>query len=149
MSPSSTDKKIFEPVELTINERKDLVQNKLSRKVKINLIRDSILAKKVEPLIDEVVAEITDSGRQPQFLEILPRFISRLNVAIVVTNLSERLDECPTSYLYGEDGVLVGEGEPSKITNEQMLHQFMQMVVSQYRGSNQINHCRHPQRSGT
>ena len=138
MSPSSTEKKIVQPVELTINKRKDLVQNKLSRRVKVNLLRDSILAKRVEPLIDEVVAEITDSGGQPQFLEILPRFISGINVAIVVTNLSERLDECPTSYLYGEDGVQVGEGEPSKITNEQMLHHFMQMVVSQCRGSSQI-----------
>ena len=138
ISPSSTEKNIVEPVEQTISERKDLVRNELSNRVLLNLIRDSILAKKVEPLIDEVVAEITDSGGQPQFLEILPRFISGLNVAIVVTSLSERLDECPTSYFYGEDGELVGEGEPSKITNEQMLRQFMQMVVSQCCGRSQI-----------
>ena len=138
ISPSSTEKNIVEPVEQTISERKDLVRNELSNRVLLNLIQDSILAKKVEPLIDEVVAEITDSDGQPQFLEILSRFISGLNVAIVVTSLSERLDECPTSYFYGEDGELVGEGEPSKITNEQMLHQFMQMVVSQCRGRSQI-----------
>ena len=135
ISPSSTEEKIVEP---TINEGMDLIQKDLSHRVKVNLLRDSILAKKVEPLINEVVAEITDSGGQPQFLEILPRFISGINVAIVVTNLSERLDECPTSYLYGEDGVQIGKGEPSKITNEQMLRQFMQMVVSQCRRSSQI-----------
>ena len=129
--------KIVKPVEVTLHERKDLGQN-VSREVKGNLLRDSLLAENVEPLIDEVVAEITDSGGQPQFLEILPRFINGLNVAIVVTNLSERLDECPTSYFYGKDGELVGEGEPSKITNEQMLRQFLQMVVSQCSGSRQI-----------
>ena len=88
--------------------------------------------------LTEVVAEITDSGGQPQFLKILPRFISFLSIAIVVTNLSERLDECPTSYFYGEDGKIVGEGKPSKITNEQMLLQFLQMVVSQSQGNSQI-----------
>ena len=129
--------KIVQPVELTLHKRKDLGQNNVSQGVKGNLLLDSLLARDVEPLMDEVVAEITDSGGQPQFLEILPRFINGLNVAIVVTNLSERLDECPTSYFYGKDGELVGEGEPSKITNEQMLRQFMQMVVSQCRGNSQ------------
>ena len=130
--------KIIKPVKVSLHERKDLSRNELSRRVKGNLLRDSVKAKYVEPLIDEVVAEITDSGGQPQFLEILPRFINGLNVVIVVTNLSERLDECPTSYFYGKDGELVGEGVPSRITNEQMLRQFMQMVVSQCSGNRRI-----------
>ena len=92
----------------------------------------------VEPLADEIVAEIIDSGGQPQFLEILPRFIRRLNLVIIVTNLRERLDEFPSSYFYGEDGELVGKGEPSKITNEQMLRQFLQVVVSQSQENSQI-----------
>ena len=139
MSCSSIESKVIvEPVELTLNERKNLPQNKLALRVKANLLFDSVFASKVEPLIDEVIAEITDSGGQPQFLEILPRFISGLSIAIVVINLSERLDECPTSYFYGEDGELVGKGEPSKITNEQMLRQFLQMVVSQSQENNQI-----------
>ena len=139
MSCSSTESEVIvEPVELTLNERKNLPQNKLALRVKANLLFDSIFASKVEPLIDEVMAEITDSGGQPQFLEILSRFISGLSIAIIVTNLSECLDECPTSYFYGEDGELIGEGEPSKITNEQMLHQFLQVVVSQSQENKQI-----------
>ena len=134
----SIPNRFIEPVELTLKEEKDLPQNELARKVKADLLKDSFYDFKVEPLIDEVVAEITDSGGQPQFLEIIPRFISGLSIAIVVTNLSERLDECPTSYYYGEDGECVGEGEPSKITNEQMLRQFLQMVVSQSQGNSQI-----------
>ena len=139
ISRSSTESKVvIEQVELTLNEGKDLPQNNLASKVKADLLRDYFYAYKVKPLSDEVVAEINDSGGQPQFLEILPRFVSGLSIAIVVTNLSERLDKCPTSYYYGKDGVLVGEGEPSKITNEQMLRQFLQMVVSQSQGNSQI-----------
>ena len=136
MSPSSTENKVVvKPVELALNEGKE--QNPLAGIVKIDLLKD-FLSYRVDPLIDEVVAEITDSGGQPQFLEILPRFISGLSIAIVVTNLSECLDEYPTSYYYGEDGDCVGEGEPSKITNEQMLRQFLQMVVSQSQGNSEI-----------
>ena len=90
----------------------------------------SPLADIVKPLVDEFVVEMIDSGGQPQFLEILPRFIGGLDLAIVVTNLSERLDQYPISYFYGKDGKPVGKGEPSKLTNEQMLRQLLQMVVS-------------------
>ena len=139
ISHSSTENKVvIEPAELTHKERKDLPQNELARKIKSKLRKDSYYAYRVGPLIDEVVAEIIDSGGQPQFLEILPRFISGLSIAIVVTNLSERLDKYPTSYYYGEDGVLIREGECSRITNEQMLRQFLQMVVSQSQGKSQI-----------
>ena len=92
----------------------------------------------VKPLIDEFVVEMVDSGGQPQFLEILPRFIDGLDLAIVVINLSERLDQYPISYYYGKDGKPVGKGEPSKLTNKQMLHQFLQMVVSYTQEKRQI-----------
>ena len=57
--------KIVQLIELTLHERKDLDQNKVSQRVKGNLLRDSLLARNVEPLMDEVVAEITDTGGQP------------------------------------------------------------------------------------
>ena len=123
---------------LVLNYNKNFLPDKPARRASANLFRYSISSDEMEPLMDEVVAEITDSGGQPEFLEILPRFISGLNVAIVVTNLSERLDECSTSYFYGEDGEVVGKGEPSKITNEQMLRQFLQTVMSQSRGNSHI-----------
>ena len=92
----------------------------------------------VKSLTDEVVCEMSDCGGQPQFLEILPRFVSDLAIAIVVINLRERLDEYPTSYLYGKDGERVGEGERSKLTNEQLLRQFLQVVISQSHGNKNI-----------
>ena len=81
---------------------------------------------------------MVDSGGQPQFLEILPRFIGDLDLAIVVTNLSESLDQYPISYYYGKDGKPVGKGEPSKLTNKQMLHQFLQKVVSYTQEKRQV-----------
>ena len=96
------------------------------------------LADCVKPLVDEFVVEMIDSGGQPQFLEILPRFISGLDLAIVVTNLSESLDQYPISYYYGKDGKSIGKGEPSKLTNKQMLRQFLQMVVSYTQEKRQI-----------
>ena len=110
----------------------------LTRDIEADLIDTLPDVDLVKPLVDELVVEISDSGGQPQFLEILPRFISGLDLAILVINLSERLDQCPTSYFYGKDGKPVGKGEPSKLTNEQMLRQFLQMVVSYTQENRQI-----------
>ena len=84
----------------------------------------------VESLQGKVVLEMSDSGGQPQFLEILPKFLRNLTLLIIVTNISQRFDEYPLAYFFGEDGKAVGEGLPSRITNEQMLRQFLQMVAS-------------------
>ena len=49
-----------------------------------------------------------DSGGQIEFLEALPAFIQHTSVCLFVTNLSEKLSECPKSE-YFEDGKPVGE----------------------------------------
>ena len=104
--------------------------SKLTRGVEDCLIDILPYANIVNSLDDELVVEMVDSGGQPEFLEILPKFIGGFDLAILVINLSERLDQCPTSYFYGKDGKPVGKGKPSKLTNKQLLHQFLQMVVS-------------------
>ena len=79
----------------------------------------------------KIIAQLLDCGGQPQFLELLPRFISGMSLGILVIDLSKRLDEHPMSYFYGEDGQRVGEGVKSSMTNEQLFHLFLQMIVSQ------------------
>ena len=79
----------------------------------------------------KIIAQLLDCGGQPQFLELLPRFIGGMSLGILVIDLSKRLDEHPLSYFYGEDGKPVGEGVKSSMTNEQLFRLFLQMIVSQ------------------
>ena len=83
-----------------------------------------------ESLDGKIIARLLDCGGQPQFLEILPRYISSMSLGILVFDLSKRLDEHPLSYFYGEDGQPIGEGVKSSMTNEQLLRLFLQMMVS-------------------
>ena len=79
----------------------------------------------------KIIAQLLDCGGQPQFLEILPRFIGGMSLGILVIDLSMCLDEHPLSYFYGEDGEPVGEGVKSSMTNEQLFRLFLQMIASQ------------------
>ena len=47
---------------------------------------------------------LTDSGGQPQFLEILPIFIHHISVGLIVLKLNERLDAFPWMEFYDEEG---------------------------------------------
>ena len=79
----------------------------------------------------KIIAQLLDCGGQPQFLEILPRFIGGMSLGILVIDLSKRLDEHPLSYFYEKDGKPIGEGVKSSFTNEQLFRLFLQMIVSQ------------------
>lgn len=92
----------------------------------------------VESLEDQVVVEMSDCGGQPQFLEILPRFIENISLGILVTDLSQSLDDYPLNYYYNEDGVSVGEGVRSLLTNEQVLRLCLRMIASQCQGGRHV-----------
>ena len=46
---------------------------------------------------------LMDSGGQPQFLEILPAFVSNLSLQVIVFKLSEKLSDRPSSEFYISD----------------------------------------------
>ena len=73
---------------------------------------------------------LIDSGGQIEFLEVLPAFLQHLSVCLFVTNLSEKLSECPKIEYY-EDGKPVGEPTLCSFTNEQMLMRCVQTVQTQ------------------
>ena len=73
---------------------------------------------------------LIDSGGQIEFLEALPAFLQHTSVCLYVTNLSEKLSECPKIEYY-ENGKPVGEPTLCPFTNEQMLMGCVQTVQTQ------------------
>ena len=92
----------------------------------------------VESLDGKLLGRIIDIGGQPQFLELLPRFIGGMSFGIVVIDLGQDLTDYPIIYFYGEDGNPVGEGVHSNLTNEQLFRLFLQMIVSQSSGNKDV-----------
>ena len=92
----------------------------------------------VESLDGMVLVRIIDIGGQPQFLELLPRFIIGISVGIIVIDVSQDLTDYPIVYFYGEDGKPVGEGVRSNLTNEHFFRLFLQMIASQSMSRNNI-----------
>ena len=92
----------------------------------------------VESLEGQIVVELSDCGGQPQFLEILPRFIENMSLGILVNDLSQSLDDCPLNYYYNADGESVGEGVRSLLTNEQVIRLCLRMVASQNQGGRRV-----------
>ena len=73
---------------------------------------------------------LTDSGGQPQFLEVISIFIHNISVGIIVIKLNERLDCFPMMEYY-EDGKLVGEAYRSCYSQEQVVGYFLRALTSQ------------------
>ena len=92
----------------------------------------------VKSLKDHIVSELSDCGGQPQFLEMLPRFLENLEFAILVTDLSLNLDDYPLNYYYSKDGAPVGEGVKSPLSNEQVLRLCLRMIASQSQGGRHV-----------
>ena len=74
---------------------------------------------------------LTDSGGQPQFLEILPIFIHHISLGIIVIKLNERLDCFPMMEFYNEDGKSVGEPYKSCYSQEHVVRYFLRALASQ------------------
>ena len=77
---------------------------------------------------------MTDTGGQPQFLQMLPIFVHHISLAIFTINLNERLDHYPDIEYY-EDGEQVGKSFKSRDTHEQIIRRCMRVLVSQARGT--------------
>ena len=74
---------------------------------------------------------LTDSGGQPQFLEILPIFIHHISLGIIVIKLNERLDCFPMMEFYNEEGESVGEPYKSCYSQWQVVMHFLRALKSQ------------------
>ena len=87
-------------------------------------------AESVQKLMDVDFIYLLDSGGQPPFREMLPHFVQQASAIVLMQKLNERLDFKPT-IRYREEGGKVDRGYTSQLTNEQILHQYVQGVQSQ------------------
>ena len=78
-------------------------------------------------LMDIDFLYLLDSGGQPPFREMLPHFVQKATAIVLMMKLNERLDFKPT-IRYREEGGEVDEGYESQLTNEQIMHQYIQAV---------------------
>ena len=74
---------------------------------------------------------LTDSGGQPQFLEVLPIFLHHISLGIFVIKLNERLDGFPMIEFYNHAGNSVGAPFMSRYSQEQVIRHFMRALISQ------------------
>ena len=83
-----------------------------------------------KPIASYDMFQITDSGGQPQFHEMLPIFLRGVSYYVFVFKLSDELGSHPTVELYDEEGKLVGIPYTSAHSNEQLLQHCIQALQS-------------------
>ena len=83
----------------------------------------------VGKLMDVDFLYLLDSGGQPPFREMLPHFVQKAAATVLMLKLNERLDFRPT-IRYREKEEDEDIGYESELTNEQILHQYIQAVQS-------------------
>ena len=82
----------------------------------------------VGKLMDVDLLYLLDSGGQPPFREMLPHFVQKAAVTVLMVKLNERLDYYPAiSY---RENVKEDKGYKSELTHEQILYQYIQAVQS-------------------
>ena len=84
---------------------------------------------KIGKLMDVDFLYLLDSGDQPAFREMLPHFVQKAAAIVLMLKLNERLDFKPM-IRYREKEEKEDRGYESELTNEQILHQYIQAVQS-------------------
>ena len=74
--------------------------------------------------------QIIDSGGQPQFHEILPKFLRRMTLYVFVFKLSEELDTKPVVEYYNESGERIGTPYQSSQSHEQLMKHCLRTMHS-------------------
>ena len=84
--------------------------------------------------------QVIDSGGQPQFHEILPKFLRRMTLYIFVLKLSEDLTTKPMVEYFNESGCL-GTPHQSFHTNEQLIEHCLRTVHSHKSHTKKSREC--------
>ena len=82
-----------------------------------------------DELMSSVWIYFTDSGGQPQFHELLPLFIHDVSSVIIVSRLSDRLDDHPPDEYY-QDGQCVGKKSSTHLTTTEQIKCLASSLLS-------------------
>ena len=74
--------------------------------------------------------QVIDSGGQPQFHEILPKFLRRMTLYVFVFKLSEELETKPVVEYYNESGECIGTPYQSSQSHEQLMKHCLRIMHS-------------------
>ena len=90
---------------------------------------EELSEEEVEELFSSDWVLFTDCGGQPQFHELLPLFIQEITSLIIVSRLSDRLDDCPPDEYY-QQGELVGKKSATHLTTAEQVRCLTRSLMS-------------------
>ena len=90
---------------------------------------EELSKEEVEELFSSDWVLFTDCGGQPQFHELLPLFIQEITSLIVVSRLSDRLDDCLPDEYY-QQGELVGKKSATHLTTAEQVRCLTRSLMS-------------------
>ena len=90
---------------------------------------EELSEEEVEELFSSDWVLFTDCGGQPQFQELLPLFIQEITSLIIVSRLSDRLDDCPPDEYY-QQGELVGKKSATHLTTAEQVRCLTRSLMS-------------------
>ena len=90
---------------------------------------EELSEEEVEELVSSDWVLFTDCGGQPQFHELLPLFIQEITSLIVVSRLSDRLDDYPPDEYY-QQGELVGKKSATHLTTAEQVRCLTRSLMS-------------------
>ena len=93
------------------------------------IAREELTEEEEDELMSSVWIYFTDSGGQPQFHELLPLFIHDVSSVIIVSRLSDRLDDHPPDEYY-QDGQCVGKKSSIHLTTTEQIKCLTSSLLS-------------------
>ena len=103
--------------------------NSLMGKLEELVIEEGLSEEDAEKLFSREWIYFTDSGGQPQFHELLPLFVRDVSSVVIVSRLSDRLDQYPIDEYY-KDGKLIGKCESTQLTCEDQMKCLIRSLLS-------------------
>ena len=103
--------------------------NSLMGKLEELVVEEGLSEEDAEKLFSREWIYFTDSGGQPQFHELLPLFVRDVSSVVIVSRLSDRLDQYPIDEYY-KDGKLIGKCESTQLTCEDQMKCLIRSLLS-------------------